>query len=429
MFNESKQRKERNANEVDPVEGTAEETSTSQPESTSNTAPEKSFYKPEAKFYNRTDLDEYIGNFKCFRHKSNNKTKEATVSYYTCSLVPKRQAHMCPVKLKVFESNKTTDFCVYVTTFEHNHENIAPKQNPVSSEIRDKIYTLHKDYHMKAATIHKYLLKEYPSQTPPTIKQIRQVLPKEKEKHIPKTKTYGEMIEWCRLMEKTPDGLDEAFILDHMYQEEDDSFAFISSTKRLLKLASTQKNICADGTYKMMWEDFPLVAVGTIDRMRKFHLIGLCLTSNERETEYSFVFRTIADAIKKHAKTDFKPEVLISDAAYPIRNGYYRTYASAKHNVICWAHLARHISDFKFRDKENKKNIQRDIRVLQTSPNRERFEHSCDLFVQKYESIEPEFCAYMKRNWFGNNSQNWYTGYAPFAPEVIYFEAVLICTY
>lgn len=430
VVNGLEQQKERSVNGTELVGATIESDEepaiVEEPPDSTSTASIQLLYKPEIKFSNRDDLDKYIDDLKCFRYKSKNNTKEATVSYYICSQVPKRQAHLCPSKLKVFENKKTRDFCVYVTTFEHDHENIAPKQNPVSQENRDKIYSLHKDYYMKAATIHKYFRDEYPEQTPPTIKQIRQVLPKEKEKHIPKTKTYGEMIEWCRLMEKIPDGEDDAFVLDHMHNQVDDSFAFVVSTKRLLKMASKQKNICADGTYKMMWEDFPVVAVGHVDRMKKFHMIGLCITSNERESEYSFVFKTIAAAIKKHVNVDFEPEVLISDAAFAIRNGYYHTYKSAKHNVICWAHLARHITDFKFKSPENKKNIQRDIRVLQTSPNQERFEHACELFLQKYESIEPEFCAYMKRTWFGNNSQNWYTGYAPFAPEVLNFEFFLI---
>lgn len=279
---------------------------------------------------------------------------------------------------------------------------------------------------MKASSIHKYIAKNYPTLVTPTIIQIQQLLPKQKAKAISSTKSYGELIEWCRTLKK-PTGKDDGFVLGYMLNEEDDSFAFVVSTPRLLKNASNRKNICADGTYKIVWVKYPLVAVGTVDRMCKFHLIALCLTSNERESEYSFVFNTITKAIKKHVPINFKPEILISDAAYAIRNAFYSSFKSAEHNVICWAHIARHINDFKFQNAGNKEAIKCDIRIVQTSPNKERFDHVCDLFLQKYEDIEPNFCAYMQRTWFGDNSQNWYTGYLPFTPEVIY--NFIACSY
>lgn len=203
-----------------------------------------------------------------------------------------------------------------------------------------------------------------------------------------------------------------------MHNKEDNSFAFVVSTMRLLENAKDRKNICADGTYKIVWEGFPLVVVGTIDRIKRFHMIGMCLTSNERESEYEFVFKTLSKAVKKYLHADFEPEVLISDAAIPIRNAFYKAFPSAKHNVICWAHLARHVKDFKFSSVENKQKIQHDIRVLQTSPSDEHFENASVLFLVENEPIEPAFCEYMKRHWFQNNAQNWYTGYAPFVPEV-----------
>lgn len=226
------------------------------------------------------------------------------------------------------------------------------------------------------------------------------------------------MVEWCRSNEKKPESEDDAFILGYFYKKEDDSFAFVVSTLRLLRNANNRKNICADGTYKINWEEFPLIVAGTIDRMRKFHMLALCLTSNEREAEYKFVFDTLARAAKEHVNIIFEPEILISDAAFAIRNAFYASFTSAKYNVICWAHIARHIKDFKFRNPVNKDNIQADIRIIQTTPSKNRFEHASNLFLMKYEKIEPEFCNYVRRTWFGTNSQNWYTGYLPFVPEV-----------
>lgn len=185
----------------------------------STSKPERAFYQPKVKFDNRKELQKYIDEINCFRHKSDNDTAEANVAYYMCSLVPKRQANKCPAKMKIVENKKSRDFCVFITTLVHNHEEVESKQNPISQEMRNKIYELNKEFHMKAAMIHKYLLSKDPDKIPPTIKQIRNILPKEKEKNIPRTRTYGELIEWCRANEKQPEEEDDGFILGHTYNK------------------------------------------------------------------------------------------------------------------------------------------------------------------------------------------------------------------
>lgn len=107
------------------------------PSEKSNEKAVKSVYYPHKKFANREELSKYFNDSKCFSWKSDNKTNEGTMSYYICSQVPKRQASKCPVKSKVFASSETRDFCVFVTTFDHNHVHIESKRNPVSQELKD----------------------------------------------------------------------------------------------------------------------------------------------------------------------------------------------------------------------------------------------------------------------------------------------------
>lgn len=178
-------------NDHDAIEATHENSADDSPaidEIVTTKKAEESLYRPERKFSCREDLTKYIDDLKCFRLKSHNITNEGTVSYYICSLVPKRQANLCLCKLKIVEKNNTRDFCVFVTTFDHEHEKVVLKQNPVPQKTRDKIYELKTEYHMKPAAIHKYLAKEFPNEIAPTIKQIQMILPKEIMKSIPRTK-------------------------------------------------------------------------------------------------------------------------------------------------------------------------------------------------------------------------------------------------
>lgn len=78
--------------------------------------------------------------------------------------------------------------------------------------------------------------------------------------------------------------------------------------------------MCADATYKILWQGFPLIVVGFIDREKHFHVIAIVVTSNERTSEYEFVFRYLKKGIEQQSKQPFLPEVLTSDYAKAIRN-------------------------------------------------------------------------------------------------------------
>lgn len=107
-------------------------------------------------------------------------------------------------------------------------------------------------------------------------------------------------------------------------------------------------------------------------------------------------------------------ELLLSDACYPIINAFYESFALAKQNVICWAHVARHVKD-RIQRKECYPRFKADLSVLQMSRNRETFEFVANLLVKKYSNAEPEFCEYFDTYWIKRH-QNWFGGYAPFAP-------------
>lgn len=52
-------------------------------------------------------------------------------------------------------------------------------------------------------------------------------------------------------------------------------FRFMLSTKYLLSLVSDCKIVHADATYKLIWQGFPVLIVGTTDRDKSFHPFAL----------------------------------------------------------------------------------------------------------------------------------------------------------
>lgn len=58
-------------------------------------------------------------------------------------------------------------------------------------------------------------------------------------------------------------------------------FRYFVSTKRLLNNCAEADNLQADGTYKLLIQNYPIVE-GKTDIMRHFHLVGIALTTSEK---------------------------------------------------------------------------------------------------------------------------------------------------
>lgn len=373
-------------------------------------------WSPVGCYDSKDAVDKYVASHSCFYEQSRNETKAGITIYYYCNKVITKDSSRCPVKLKIFQSKKTLTFGVSVSTFIHDHTELKLKKVEFSQAMRRETFTMKMQFNMRPKLIVKHLERRFPNEHLPSVAQVRAILREERRIEIPPTVSYGQLIEWCKALSKTPADKDQGFVLDHFYDGVDNSFAFVLSTLRLLKNAANQSNICADGTYKVVWQHFPMIIVGFVDRQNHFHVIAVCVTSNERTNEYRFVFRTIKKAIETHTNTIFEPNVLISDAAPAIRNGFYDTFETATQNVICYVHVLRNLRKAPLKNKANRDAIINDVKVLHKSADEREFQTACSLFIQKWTQDEEEFCSYFQSQWLQEDTQNWYCGYSPFVP-------------
>ena len=147
----------------------------------------------------------------------------------------------------------------------------------------------------------------------PSIVQLRNYLTKiKKEKYGTATISLGELEQWCLESSQTKLDLDTPFVVSYevIYDDEfgDDEdvnavvgpkFCFFISTKRLLTTASTSINIHADATYKLVWQGFPVLIVGTTDLDCHFHPFGMAVCANEETQDFKFVFQSLIDGAKQ----------------------------------------------------------------------------------------------------------------------------------
>ncbi|XP_031635576.1 uncharacterized protein LOC116348655 [Contarinia nasturtii] len=223
-------------------------------------------------------------------------------------------------------------------------------------------------------------------------------------------------LEWADKHPYVDDMDDEIpFVIDmkaSTHDDEDNYFQYVISTKQLLRNAAKYSNICADGTYRVVFFGYPLLVVGSIDSNRSFHLIAASLCVSEKTTDYEFLFEAIKKGVNTVTNESFMPDKMISDAAPAIINAFYKIFAdSAQANVICWAHVKRNVCQ-----KTNNEDMLSDISKLQLSYNSYTFERGVKLFMRKWRKTEKSFCDYFKKVWLDKNS-SWYEGYLSSFPS------------
>lgn len=70
---------------------------------------------------------------------------------------------------------------------------------------------------------------------------------------------------------------DAPFVLQDDTNEDYHTFRFFITSRVLISNAHGAKHFNADATYKLMWQGFIVLVVGTTDRNRQFRLIGVAV--------------------------------------------------------------------------------------------------------------------------------------------------------
>ena len=110
-------------------------------------------------------------------------------------------------------------------------------------------------------------------------------LKRKREKDNPVLKTYYELEDWCKKNFRFSPAiflnfpLDEPFVAAYEVNEHTKPLVarVVITTRRLIQLGDGAEHICADATHNLNWNKFPTLLMGTTDRDRKFHLLGLVI--------------------------------------------------------------------------------------------------------------------------------------------------------
>ncbi len=93
------------------------------------------------------------------------------------------------------------------------------------------------------------------------------------------------------------DDLDKVFVAAFEFSKDPLQFRFLLTTNRILRSCPIIKHLLADATYKLLLEGLPVLTIGVTDRLKRIHLLGLVISTNETYLDFAFMFKSLKDAI------------------------------------------------------------------------------------------------------------------------------------
>lgn len=175
----------------------------------------------------------------------------------------------------------------------------------------------------------------------------------------------------------------------------------------------------ADGTYKLNWQGFPVLLVGTTDMHRKFHTFGVAVSTHERAVDFEFIFNAVKISLRNLFDEKLEPKILICDAAHSIHNGFRKVFGQDKLVIMCWAHMRMAFVEklpTYIRDQKQRFQIMCDLDKLQLSKSSAVFDIAVILFVEKWRVVSLDLMQYFNNEWLTKN-RFWYEGYSHITPS------------
>ncbi|CAF1558682.1 unnamed protein product, partial [Didymodactylos carnosus] len=191
------------------------------------------------------------------------------------------------------------------------------------------------------------------------------------------------------------------------------------STRQLLSTTKYSSALAIDCTYKVTWNNVPILIFGTSDYKRHFHPVGLCLVSSD---EASSTYETLFQGVPTWASNINQQTYLIShvmgDGAAGITSAM--SVIPQSRRLMCWAHTLRKCREHRKLIPNEQKwlNVEKDIVNLQLCFQDNLFNQAATLLLRKW-SLDNQldrFRTYFEGQWI-NDLSFWYEGAVCLAPS------------
>ena len=356
-----------------------------------------------------------------------NTTAEGRKTIFRCNKV-KLRGRQCDAGIYLLFNSVNEEVILFRGKSDHTHHLIQQNSTRIPNDVKMIIKEFY-DLKLKPKAIIEALYER--GITAPSIRQLNNFLRTLKTERFGSTQiSLGEIEDWCIESSKSiPDSDNTGFVVSYEIIYDDDNnntmddddngnkFRFFVSTKRLLRIASMSKKIHADATYKLIWQGFPVLVIGTTDLDRHFHGLGIAVCSNEKTQDFTFVFQALQDGVKKLNLPEINPDTLIADGSDAIRNGFEAVFGE-KYTVMCWAHMRRKVVKKieAMVEKMDQEDLIEDVEALQLAQSEQIFTKASILFIKKWKKKQPTFVEYFENEWLASHN-GWYEGIQHLTPS------------
>lgn len=370
----------------------------------------------EKAFSSKAEADQFLVD-ENWGYQYSNKSDNGVRINYRCKLV-KFRGNQCDAAIALLFDSRSEKIQLFRADSPHTHENIPTAVEKIPIDVQAAIKDLYENNVTKPKAISINLLKKG-FEVPPSAK-LKTFLKKLNDEKFGADKLdSGTLEKWLKETSNVPDSDIEPFILNYeMIYGNELEFRFIVTSKLLLKLAIDAKNVHTDATYKLIWQNFPVLATGFTDLCRKFHPTVLAVCVTEQKKDFKFIFESTKKGIREIFDADYEPEYLIADAAGAIQNGAKEVWPLIE-VIMCWFHMYKNVSDKVptfLKELGKQSEFLADLQKLQVAKSKEIFNVAVHLFMEKWRQESVDLVNYFETQWVLKNS-GWYESFASPMPS------------
>ncbi|CAF4312743.1 unnamed protein product, partial [Rotaria sordida] len=224
--------------------------------------------------------------------------------YYKCSF---KRGSNCPTKIYLLFHASNFEVTLFQAIIRHDHTREC-KQTGIPIEVKNVIIELFQNGYTTPKAILSELDKLKIIQ--PKASQISNFLVTLRKKlYGPAQISLNCIKNWCIEKSIIPNDPDECFVANYYIKDDDANplFRLFVTTKNLMKNCLNSNHVCAYATYKLIWQGYPVLMVGTTDKQCAFHPFGMALCINEQTDDFEFIFKSLQITVEKLYNINYCP--------------------------------------------------------------------------------------------------------------------------
>ncbi|CAF2642268.1 unnamed protein product [Rotaria sp. Silwood2] len=339
--------------------------------------------------------------------------RDGTKYSYRCRFY--RKYPLCRYEVQIYIPDNEFDMIKLMYKNAHCHEqrNVTGRLPSPVRESVNKYVTCQ----LTQGQIKNALSIDYPN-IPLPINQLTSLINYTRRRNNPEIFSVYDFNQWCMNHNYDDNLLYSTFVPYYSIKNIDDIFVFFT-TKQLIQQIQCTTLLQVDATYKLTWNNLPLLVFGSSDADRHFCPFGIALVSSDEHSScFKELFIQLQNISAKYFNRQYTVNYIMADGAPGITKAQQEVFPQAK-RLMCWAHTVRKIREHRKLVPTDKWNeVDSDIHNLQLCFSDNIFNCAVSLLNLKWNNypLMKQFQEYFFNEWI-KKLPLWYEGAACHIPS------------